>query len=319
MRKQIVAGAALLALWPLAPYAQSCRHDNAHAIAIAVAGSHQNPCWSPDGQRLAFTRFTTRYNTGTGIVYTVAATGGTPSPLTPLRDAQSVNLPGQCWQTPGHQVAYTSDVVDRDEVYLVPAAGGVAKRITRRPGFVAFEPSVSPILSDGSQWVVFESHTESNAVSPGELWKVRVSGADLTRLTTGKNDRQPQWSPKGDKIVFQREVGNDRWDVFTLDVNTGAEFNVTRQVDESNTDPSWSPSGQYIVYSAGGPGIKIANVFVIPAAGGTRLQVTSSCGLDGAPGWSADGSRIAFESAPFDPDESGSTTLWWIDAPVGVK
>ena len=33
----------------------------------------------------------------------------------------------------------------------------------------------------------------------------------------------------------------------------------------------------------------------------------------------ADGRSIAFESAPVDPDKTGSTTLWVIAAPAGVR
>lgn len=158
--------------------AQSCRHDTATKIPIrGVKGSRQNPCFiSPTGNLLAFTNFTTRYNIGHAIVRTVSVKGGktlrTLSPTT----SQSVNLPGidGCWSPSNGLVTYTSDVIDRDEVYTVPATGGTPKRITNRPGYLAFEPSFSPILSDGSQWIVFESHKESKPDCCGELWKVRL-------------------------------------------------------------------------------------------------------------------------------------------------
>ena len=218
-----------------------------------------------------------------------------------------------------NRVTYTSDVVDRDEVYTVSAKGGIPRRITNRPGYLAFEPSFSPILSDGSQWIVFESHRATRPDCCGEIWKVRTDGARPARLTTGANDRQPEWSPQGDKIVFQREVTPGNWDVFPIDIDEGSLFNVTNNPTSGNTDCSWSPSGHYIVYSAGGPSINIANLFIIPALGGASNQRTDSCGLDGAPGWSPDGSKIAFESAPFDPDVKGSTAIWIINAPPGVK
>jgi len=94
---------------------------------------------------------------------------------------------------------------------------------------------------------------------------------------------------------------------------------VTNNPSAGNTDCSWAPSGNYIVYSAGGPHIKVANLFIIAATGGTPIQLTNSCGLDGAPGWSPDGSKIAFESAAFDPDKKGSTAIWIINAPLGIK
>jgi len=303
--------------------AQSCRHDTATKIPIrGIKGSRQNPCFiSSTGNLLAFTNFTTRYNIGHAIVRTVSVKGGKTLRMLGPTTSQSVNLPGidGCWSPSNGLVTYTSDVIDRDEVYTVPATGGTPKRITNRPGYLAFEPSFSPILSDGSQWIVFESHKESKPNCCGELWKVRLDNHRLVRLTHGSDDRQPEWSPNGDKIVFQRQVSPGNWDVFTIDTNGGSLFNVTNNPSAGNTDCSWSPSGNYIVYSAGGPHIKVANLFIIAATGGTPIQLTNSCGLDGAPGWSPDGSKIAFESAPFDPDKKGSTAIWIINAPLGIK
>lgn len=301
----------------------ACRHDTAIRIPITgVKASLQNPCFiSPNGSVLAFTNFTIRYNHGNAIVRTVSVRGGNPILTLSPTAAQSVNLPGidGCWSSGNGLATYSSDVVDRDEVYVVPAGGGTPRRITNRPGFVAFEPSFSPIFSNGSQWIVFESHRQSNPDCCGQLWKVRTDGARLVQLTAGADDRQPEWSHDGSKIVFQRQVSPGNWDLFTIDPNGRNLFNVTKSPTLVNTDASWSPSGKYIVYSSGGSNVNIANLFVIPATGGTRIRATNSCGLDGAPGWSPDGSKIAFESAPYDPDPAGNTAIWIVAAPPGIK
>ncbi|WP_179221949.1 PD40 domain-containing protein [Inquilinus limosus] len=321
MRRCAWALAALLAASPLAAVAQTCRGDAARPVPVTgVAGSLQNPCLSPDGTALAFTNFKRRYNQGGAIVWTVPAAGGAPArALSPRVGAQSVNLPGQCWSAAGNAVVYSSDVVDRDEIYIVPAAAGAAKRLTDRPGFLAWEPSISPMLADRSQWIVFESHREADPDGAGELWKMKVDGSGLARLTQGADDRQPQWSPRGDRIAFQRQVKPGQWDVMTIDAAGRGLLNVTRAPSRGNTGPSWSPSGAWIVYSAGGPDLDNANLFVISATGGAPVRLTVNCGYDGAPGWSADGRTIAFESAPYDPDTRGSTTLWTIAAPAGMR
>jgi TolB protein len=315
--------ALILFLIPSVAAGAVCRHDAATKIPITgVKGSLQNPCFvAASGGALAFTNFTIRYNIGHAIVRTVSVLGGNPMLTLSPTTAQSVNLPGinGCWSSANGLVTYSSDVVDRDEVYTVPAGGGVPKRITNRPGSLAFEPSFSPIYTGWTQWIVFESHRQTNPNCCGEIWKVRTDGTRLQRLTSGSDDRQPEWSPNGAKILFQRQVSPGNWDLFTIDVNGQNLFNVTRSPALVNTDGSWSPSGRYIIYSAGGPSVNNANLFVIPATGGRRIRVTNSCGLDGAPGWSPDGSKIAFESAPFDPDLRGSTAIWLVDAPPGIR
>jgi len=300
---------------------KKCRSDSARVIPITgYKGSVQNPCFSPASDLLAVTNFQKRYNTGNAVVFTAHVTGGNPIRLLSPTGAQSVNLPGQCWSSATSLVTYSSDVVDRDEIYTVPASGGKPRRITNRPGYRSFEPSLSPVFSGGSQWIVFESHvSHGNGLKPGEIWKVRTDGQGLVRLTKGRDDRQPQWSPAGDRIVFQRQLSPGNWDVLTIHTDGGHPKNVTNNPQLSNTDPSWAPSGNYIVYSAGGGNINIANLFIIPATGGKRIRLTRSCGYDGAPGWSPDGKKVAFESAPYDPDLHGNTRIWVIDAPHGVR
>ena len=135
------------------------------------------------------------------------------------------------------------------------------------------------MLVDGTQWIVFESHHESHPDCCGELWKVRIDGTGLVRSTTGADDRQPEWSAKVEQIAFQRQVSLGNWDVFTVDVDGGSLFNVTNNPTLSNTDCSWSPSGNFIVYSAGGADINIANLFAIPATG-TALRSGSRTAAD---------------------------------------
>jgi TolB protein len=295
------------------------RADGARLVPITgITGSAQNPCWTPGGMRFVFTNFETRYNTGNAVVREVATAGGTPILRLSPAGNESVNLPGQCLNARLDLAAYASDVAGPDEIYVVPLGGGSPRRVTHRGGALSWEPSMSPRLANGTNWIVFESH--ATADSPGEIWKIRVGGAGLTRLTGGHDDRQPEWSPAGDKIVFQRYMAMPgTWDVLTMNVDGSHLFNVTNNPSTDDTDPSWSPSGKWIVYSSDGPNIAIANLFVISAAGGRRIRVTHYSGYDGAPGWSPDGASIAFESAPHGPDVSGNTKIWVIAAPAGVR
>jgi len=52
--------------------------------------------------------------------------------------------------------------------------------------------------------------------------------------------------------VFQRRLGPNKWDVLTIHPDGSHLKIITYHPQLENTDPSWSPSGKYIVYSAGG-------------------------------------------------------------------
>ena len=290
------------------------RRDSATPLAITgVDGSLQNPCWLPGG-KLAFTNFRTRYNVGPSAVALVAAAGGTATALTP-GISDEVNMPGGCVDRVHARIVYTSDqsATGHDEVFVIAISGGPPTQVTDRRLDRAFEPTFSP---DG-EWIVFESHPLTSETN-GVLYKIRSSGTELTQLTTlatAGNARQPVWSPVGDKIVFQSPGASGAFDVFTIGPDGTGLSNVTRSTAE-DTDASFSPDGRFIVYSSNEGGVAYANLHAIPAGGGAAIAVTDSDAYDGAPAWSPDGTTIAFETYPADPDDSAGTTLSVIAAPA---
>ncbi len=141
-------------------------------------------------------------------------------------------MPGSCWNAPTNRIAYASEVKGPDSPFLVDPSGANRKLVIQRRGRIGIEPTISP---DG-QWIAFQDGV-FDAEGLNSIYKVRVDGSGLERLTSGNNDTQPNWSPRGDKIVFQRQPGTrldeERpWDVFTMDVDGGNVFNVTPDADD---------------------------------------------------------------------------------------
>ncbi|WP_394824767.1 hypothetical protein [Pendulispora albinea] len=293
----------------------AARPDKARLVAISASGgSLQNPCWSPNGDQLVFTRFRKGYNDGNSFVGRISTAGGTPFELTPF-NVQSINLPGACWNATLNRIAFGSEASGHEEIFLVDPQGGHRTQVTRVGNRQASEPSISP---DG-QYIVFESHPIDRE-DDGQIWRVRTDSTELVQLTAGPNDKQPNWSPSGDRILFQRGLAtgsgaeNVNWEIYTMSPSGDSLRNVTRS-QASDTDAAWSPDGAYIVYSSDEGGLAYANVFVIARDGGRPIRVTTSSGYDGAPSWSADGKSIAFESSERDPERTG-TKIYVIDAPA---
>jgi TolB protein len=291
------------------------RADSATRLTTPPDGaSDQNPAFSPDGTRLVFTRFDEGYNDGPAGLFLLDLDSSELVRLTPAEDQDNVNLPGAAWDATTDRIVFSSDRLESDDLWRVAPDGTDLSAITthsRPPWYI--EPSWSP---DG-QWIVFEADDDvPDDQQQGSIWKVRSDGTGLTPLTDGPgggtDDRQPNWSPGGDRILFQRRVpGSEDWNLYTM-ATGGSDIRPVTTSPWSDTDASWSPDGDWIVYSSDHGGLPAPNIFAVPAGGGTPTRVTQDdTHEDGAPSWSPDGEWIAFESHP-GQDEDTPSALWRI-------
>ncbi len=296
----------------------SCRGDAAELVyRPLVNDSAQNPAYSADGLTLLFTVFHKGYNRGDAGVFTLQLQGGPRVPLLDETGQDAVNLPGSSWNATLDRVVLSSDREATDEIWTVAPDGTSLFRVTHQsPPFLHYqEPSFSP---DG-QWIVFEAVGDGPEFSlRGSLWKVRPDGTGLVLLVDGEatntDNRQPNWSPAGDRIVFQRRSGDSEvWNVYTMLPDGGGITQLTS--GRSDTDPAWSPDGQWVVYSSDFGGLPVSNLFAVPASGGTPVRITrGDLEEDSAPSWSPNGVWIAFESHP--PDDRAAAALWRIRVPA---
>lgn len=288
------------------------REDGARRVNIPVDGSLQNPVWSPDSNSLLFTWFRDGYNTEPADLFVVDL--GSSGIRKLISDGSgNVNLPGSSWNPLTRKIVFSSSREPHDEIYLVDDYGspGDEVKITDRANMVAYEPSLSP---DG-QWIVFESH-KLDVEDNGTIVKYKIDGTiPYQNLTSPDEDyRQPNWSPTSDKILYQK-FSDGQWDIWIMNSDGTNHQKVTSGAGDK-TDASFSPDGQWIVYSSNQFGLEFANLFITSVSEGNASRLTHYEGYDGAPSWSSDGKKIAFESRPGDPDNSSGTTLWIVDVPT---
>jgi TolB protein len=276
------------------------RRDGAVEIAIPLDGSLQNAAWSPDGKQLVFTRFRSGYNKSPADIFVFDLQS---KALRPLADDGETNVsqPGSTWNARTDRIVFSSTRAGHDEVFMIAsrARSDAARQLTSEEKYMAYEPSLSP---DG-QSVVFEAHLvneEGNGII--RLMSVgsgREPGKPESITAEDEDCRQPNWSPAGNAIVYQKKA-DDQWNLWIYDVRSKQHRRLT-EGDGDKTDPTFSPDGRFVLYSADNAELKVASLFAIPLQGGRPIRVTDGGVYDGAPSWSPDGKAIVFESAPTRP------------------
>jgi TolB protein len=313
------------------------RSDGAYRLfSPPDRASAQNPAFSPDSKNILFTMFQKGYNQGPAGLYILplanfplnpskqpAGESLTPTLVTLLFEEEydNVNLPGFNWNAKTNRITFASDRQDIDEIWTIAPDASSLNRVTHHTTKVYFiEPSFSP---DGD-WIVFEVDNDVHESQvQGSIWEVRTDGSALTQLTNGlssnTDDRQPNWSPSGDEILFQRRMPpGDDWDIYTITPDGSNLKNINPNPRSSDTDASWSPNGQCIVYSTDNGELPVPNIFALRMNGGKPIQVTSSdTSEDAAPSWSPDGMWIVFESHRRQEQDT-SAAIWLIAVPDGL-
>ncbi len=103
------------------------------------------------------------------------------------------------------------------------------------------------------------------------------------------------WSPDGKQVAY---VLRDSLMVGGLD-EAQPRF-ITKALDPHS--PVWSPDGKWIAFVSGNPAylttynIAPSSIWLVPAAGGTPVQLTATGGMNISPTWAPDSRRLLFVS-----------------------
>jgi dipeptidyl aminopeptidase/acylaminoacyl peptidase len=144
--------------------------------------------------------------------------------------------------------------------------------------------------------------------TPARTQNRRFELDDLTRIVRISG---PQISPDGKSVacvIARADLEENRYagDVVLVDVATSAARTIVSG-RRGVSSPQWSPDGSRLAYlaTAGGGAAALAQVFVVPAAGGESRQVTQAPLAVVQLAWAPDSKRIAFATSDEPPKKTG--------------
>jgi dipeptidyl aminopeptidase/acylaminoacyl peptidase len=182
-----------------------------------------------------------------GNIYTSRADG------THVRQLTTNGLNGDpAWSADGRRIAYDH----RGRIFVMRADGTDKHMVT------SLRHSFDPTWSPNGRRIAFV-HDTRGVPEQGEIWIVRASGGQPSRLTQDAvpycgGDIQPAWSPLGGTIAFEKATGTPNFteggcdsnaanpvEIVLLRLKTGARHIVT-----DASDPNFTGDGRGLVFAS---------------------------------------------------------------------
>ncbi len=254
-------------------------------------GDH-TPAFSPDGQSVAFIR---SHVPGIEDIYIINVEDGEPRRVT----LDNRDITGLEWSPDGLSIVFSSNRAGTYSLWKVRSEGREPEWITGG-GMKLKDPAVAR----QKDRIAFE-----NWVYEINIWQVGVDGQVERLIASTQWDRQPQFSPDGERIAFV-STRSGHSEIWMSNAEGSSPIQLTSFAGPHTSQPRWSPDGQRLVFVSRPEGQ--ADLYVVEASGAPPRRLTTHPLDEMAPSWSADGRWIYFGSR-----RSGSWEVWKVPSKGG--
>lgn len=212
-----------------------------------------------DNGQIAFRRYLGPNRTR-GVIFSIAPDGSGERQLAALPAGASDDHPD--WAPDGSKVVFDR-CTDSCRVLVVGSAGGTPSQVTRSCPKGVLPPKCSddsfPAFSADGKRVAFVhafGQIRNDQIDHVGIYMSKVDGSQLRKVTLPPlrtaEDGQPQWSPDGRRILFQRvnftAKPQDHRAIFVVNVNGTGLRRLTPWKLDAGDGADWSPDGSRILF-----------------------------------------------------------------------
>lgn len=136
-------------------------------------------------------------------------------------------------------------------------------------------PLVVEFIAGGSR-IAFASEREDGF---RHIYVRADDGSGEMQLTSGAwDDMHPVWSPDGSRIAFLSNRADQFTDLYVMNADGSGVRQLTSTPGLAESDPAWSPSGEWLVYVAQRwiGGHLLTDVYSMAAEGGGEVKLTDT-------------------------------------------
>ena len=228
------------------------------------------------------------------------------------------------WSPDGASIAFMSDRNVGSDIFVMGADGSGLRPVTN---FGSNDSVSSPDWSPEGTRLVFAGQRESEEINGNEdldIYVVGVNGGGLRNITDAFeatpgqydwSDKDPDWSPVEDKIVFSSarivegaSYEGAFWRIVTMDPD-GSDQVVVSDPDDPGNDPwpddvpnhdempKWSPDGAWITFATHQQPEQQWDIQIVRGNGTSQQNVLPDENWEDVfPSWAPSGTEILFTS-----------------------
>ncbi len=180
------------------------------------------------------------------------------------------------WSPEGDQIAFTSLEDGWPQINVMEVDGSGRRNVSATSAHES-KPSFSP---SGNQIVYISTRS-----GVSEVWVMAADGSSPQRFSrSGEQDNHlPSWSPDGQLVLFDQEIGGVRRLVVTQYREGGApEVRVCPEGPLSvqpMAEPQWSPDGRWLVFETWPDGVN-HNIAIMNSSCTGYAELTTDEALD---------------------------------------